>query len=208
MGGAEAESDDARPLDEAAPRPQPAAVDRDRHHRQLQRAVEAGKARLERRPSRRAHARAFREDHDRPAFGDRRLGGAHHPPQRRRAARAVDRDDAVAAHHPAPERDVGSSRFSTIAGWSSIRMISSVSYIDWCLTATRAAPCGGAPSTRVRMPRMKRAHQRWKRTQLAPSARIARVPNRLTGKESRTARNGAGVEDEGEKQRADEPCAI
>ena len=46
---AEAEGDDSRPLDEALARPQPAAVERDRHDRQLQRAIEAGEARLERR---------------------------------------------------------------------------------------------------------------------------------------------------------------
>ena len=84
---AEAEGDDPGRLTKLRARPQPAAVDRDRHDRQLQRAVEAGEARLERRPFARRHPRSFREDHDRPAFGDRRLGGAHHPPQRRRAGR-------------------------------------------------------------------------------------------------------------------------
>ena len=47
------------------------------------RAVEAGKAGLERRLLARGHARAFGIEGDRPAFGDRRLGRAHHAAQRR-----------------------------------------------------------------------------------------------------------------------------
>ena len=45
-----AEGDDAGSLGEAAARPEAAAVDRDRHHRQSEGAIEAGEARLQRRP--------------------------------------------------------------------------------------------------------------------------------------------------------------
>src|SRR4051794_14238197 len=65
-GREEAHGDDAGTLDELAARPEPAGIHRNRHDRQLQRTVEAGKAGLERRCLAGGDARPFREDHDRP----------------------------------------------------------------------------------------------------------------------------------------------
>ena len=82
-------------------------------------------------------------------------------------------------------------------------MISSVSYIDWCLTATRPAPFGGvAFDPGADAEDMARAPAVEAHPADAPSARIAAVPNRLIGKESSTARHGAAVEDQREQERA------
>ena len=75
----------------------------------------------------------------------------------------------------------------TIAGCSSISTSSSVSNIDWCLHATSAACRGGTPSIRLRIPSRWAAHQRWNPTQRWAQERTARVPNRLTGNDRRTA---------------------
>src|SRR3569623_609986 len=100
----EAERDDAR-LRGAPARPQPAAVERHRDHRQLQRAVETGAPRQQRRQLTRGAARFFRKDQDRAAFRQRCLSLAHDLAQRAGRTGAIDDDDAIASRDPAPDRD-------------------------------------------------------------------------------------------------------
>jgi hypothetical protein len=71
-----------------------------------------------------------------------------------------------------------SSRLMTITGVRAITTISTVSNIDWCLTAIRNGPGGISPSTRVRMPSTCSASQWWKRAQPWTTASIARVLNK------------------------------
>jgi len=74
-GLAEAQGHHAGALDEASPRPDFTAVERDRDDRQVERPVEAGEAGLERRPLAGGDPGALGEDDDRSAFGDRLGGG-------------------------------------------------------------------------------------------------------------------------------------
>ena len=74
-------------------------------------------------------------------------------PQRLGARRPLDRNDAIAPRHPAEERDVGQLPLDhDDREVARSRTISSVSSIDWCLTAIRCGPGGISPSTLMRMP--------------------------------------------------------
>ena len=100
------EANRTRPLGEA-PVPDPAAVMGDRHHRQPQRAVEAGETRTQFRALAMGNARAFGKDDDRAALADRTARLREHDPQRLGAGFAIDADDAITPRHPAKERDLG-----------------------------------------------------------------------------------------------------
>ena len=125
-----------------SPRPTAAAVEGDRHHRQPERAVEAGEPGAQRRCSP-GGTRAFGKMSTGSDFGEAPCLAASRcaAPSPRVA---VDGDDAVTRGRPAEQRNRASSCLSTTTGFRARRTISIVSYIDWCLTAIRCGPGGSA----------------------------------------------------------------